>query len=318
MRQIAKGIAFLHIRDVVHRDIKPANILVKSTLDNNIIMKLGDFGLSKILDPNDETSSMSSDVGTLLFKAPEFLDKKPGDKVRYHRSVDVYAAGLTFTAMLQAKRGHHLVPQAEGSLLSSETRMPIGLAAFTRCQDKHSEIQVVRTDSNSDTPLVREVKMIIEKITYFSPGARISATELETRLNAFQGNERNALLHHSVSPQFQDVDGMPDLLAQFQDLDFAPNDLEEVEERKRTQFQDLEDFDFSPNDLEEVEERKRTHFQDLEDFDFSPNDLEEVEERKRTQFQDLEDFDFSPNDLEELEYNLTPHLTTDDFLDALE
>ena len=253
-------------------------------------MKLGDFGLSKILDPNDETSSMSSDVGTLLFKAPEFWDKKPGEKVRYHRSVDIYAAGLTFTAMLQAKPGSNLVPEVEGSVQSSETRMPIGLAAFTRCQNNHSEIQVVLTNNKNDTPLVRELKIIIEKMTYFSPGTRLSATELETRLNALQGNESNTLLDHSASPQFQDVDGMPDLLAQFQDLDFSPNDLEELEERKRTQFQDWQDLDFSPNDLEEIEERKRNQFQDL---------------------------DFSPNDLEDVEYNLTPHLTTDDLLDAL-
>ena len=109
MRQIAKGIAFLHQNNIVHRDIKPGNILLKSC-NGYAVVKLGDFGLSKFLDPDDMTSAMSSNVGTLTFKAPEFWDRQPDERVRYHRNIDVYAAGLTFTAMLQAKPDHSLVP----------------------------------------------------------------------------------------------------------------------------------------------------------------------------------------------------------------
>ena len=124
MKQIMNGIAFLHSKDIVHRDIKPGNILIRLTEEENVLVKLGDFGLSKILDPDDLTSAMSSNVGALTFKAPEFWDHKPGDKVRYHRNVDVYAAGLTFAAMLQVKPGKKLVPNVEGSLQVSETKMP--------------------------------------------------------------------------------------------------------------------------------------------------------------------------------------------------
>ena len=117
MKQIINGIVFLHSKNIVHRDIKPGNILATTSISTrNIVIKLGDFGLSKILDPDSLTSTMSSNVGTLTFKAPEFWDKKPDDRVRYHRNVDVYAAGLTFTAMLQTISGaQSLVPQVEGS-----------------------------------------------------------------------------------------------------------------------------------------------------------------------------------------------------------
>ena len=89
---------------------------------------------------------MSSNVGTLSFKAPEFWNTQPDadGKVRYHRNVDVYAAGLTFAAMLQAKPGRSLTPKPEGSLQPSEALMPIGLAAHTRRVNRHPDIDVVK------------------------------------------------------------------------------------------------------------------------------------------------------------------------------
>ena len=183
MGQISKGVAFLHQKNIVHRDIKPGNILLKSS-NGYAIVKLGDFGLSKFLDPDDMTSAMSSDVGTVAFKAPEFWDRKPNNRVKYHRNVDVYAEGLVFAAMIQAKPRCTLVPKAEGSMESFETKMAIGFTAFTRCKDRHSEIKVVVPDSVNDTPLVKEIKLIVEAMTCFSPEARLPAEEVEERLDS--------------------------------------------------------------------------------------------------------------------------------------
>ena len=165
MGQIAKGVAFLHQKNIVHRDIKPGNILLKSS-NGYAVVKLGDFGLSKFLDPDEMTSAMSSNVGTVTFKAPEFWDRKPNDRVKYHRNVDVYVAGLTFAAMLQAKPRCTLAPKAEGSMQPFETKMAIGFAALTRCQNKHREIRVVVPDRDNDTPLVKEIKSIVEAMIY--------------------------------------------------------------------------------------------------------------------------------------------------------
>ena len=183
MKQIMNGIHFLHSKDIVHRDIKPGNILIKLTEEENALVKLGDFGLSKILDPDDMTSAMSSNVGTLAFKAPEFWDQKPGNKVRYHRNVDVYAAGLTFAAMLQGEPGRKLVPHAEGSLQTSETKMPIGLAAFTRKINKQPDVIVVKT-KNNDEKIIKQIKEIILQMTHVNPKQRWSSILLTWKLNS--------------------------------------------------------------------------------------------------------------------------------------
>jgi serine/threonine protein kinase len=55
--QIAKGMTYLHSKDVVHRDLKPENIL----LDEKGDVKLCDFGLSRLTTKDEE---MTQQVGT--------------------------------------------------------------------------------------------------------------------------------------------------------------------------------------------------------------------------------------------------------------
>ena len=182
MKQIISGIAFLHGEDIVHRDIKPGNILLKSTPKGEVQIKLGDFGLSKLLDPDSLTSAMSSNVGTNLFKAPEFWNHKPGATVKYHRNIDVYAAGLTFTVMLQAVADNNLFPTAEGSLNDSETTMPIGFAANTRMAYHQPEFQVVENKPDDDET-TKEVKELIRQMTCACSKKRLSSRMVKQRLD---------------------------------------------------------------------------------------------------------------------------------------
>jgi len=44
MRQILKGVAFIHSRNIAHFDLKPENFLL--TLDKPMTLKIADFGVA--------------------------------------------------------------------------------------------------------------------------------------------------------------------------------------------------------------------------------------------------------------------------------
>ena len=182
MTQLMSGLKYLHERNVIHRDIKPANVLISQI--THLVVKLTDFDVSKFFNQEIETSVMSSNVGSFAFKAPEFFQRiKPG-QIQYHRNVDIYAAGLTFLAMLQAKKGNNaLIPQIETALEESEVHAPsIGQLIAERMKYKVKELHVVsEIGANSNTKL-QESKRLIKQMTHFNPKERLSAHQVYDQL----------------------------------------------------------------------------------------------------------------------------------------
>ncbi len=103
MAQITEGLVFLHGLRIAHRDMKPENILIQQEAGARpITVKLTDFGLAKFIPQDAKSSVMHTKIGTHTYMAPEFWDFKDG-KIEYHKNIDVYATGLAFLAILQAR-----------------------------------------------------------------------------------------------------------------------------------------------------------------------------------------------------------------------
>lgn len=60
------------MKGICHRDLKPENFLLVTKKEDSSI-KLIDFGLSKVFDPNSNNVSMKTKAGTPYYISPEIL-----------------------------------------------------------------------------------------------------------------------------------------------------------------------------------------------------------------------------------------------------
>ena len=79
--QICLGLKEIHKNKLIHRDLTPDNIFI----DENNSIKIGDFGISKIIATNKYTQSR---IGKYQYFAPEI---EMGEK--YNNKIDIYSLG---------------------------------------------------------------------------------------------------------------------------------------------------------------------------------------------------------------------------------
>lgn len=177
---ISSGVAFLHDKGIIHRDVKPGNILVAS--QDPLVVKLADFDLIKCLDEDYLTSAMSTNVGTLEFKAPEFFRRpKPTEKLKYHRTVDIFAGGLTYLAIIQHKEGQMwLIPRIETLQDHPDAFEPIGRLMWERENYNGPCVDIVDLQTEC-SPEIRRAKRLICDMTKADPNCRPKACVVKQR-----------------------------------------------------------------------------------------------------------------------------------------
>ena len=90
-RQIVDGLAHIHDKGIIHRDLKPSNVF----LGRDGFWKIGDFGLSKMIEEEDEAIGAtgprmhSAELGTMAYASPEQIRGDP-----YDTKTDSYSLGV--------------------------------------------------------------------------------------------------------------------------------------------------------------------------------------------------------------------------------
>lgn len=120
MIQACAAVQYAHQRGVIHRDLKPSNLLV-TTSQARLVVKVIDFGVSKLLSPRPATISTEHGlvVGTLAYMAPEMVAGRGADT-----RIDVYALGVMLFELLEGRHPYQDQLESLTSLIQSIGALP--------------------------------------------------------------------------------------------------------------------------------------------------------------------------------------------------
>jgi serine/threonine protein kinase len=100
--QICEALAHAHAKGIIHRDLKPSNIMLTKSPDGNVIVKIVDFGIAKLMPSiNEQTNNLTQTgdlIGSPLYMSPEQCKGETVDA----RS-DIYSLGCIMHEMLTGK-----------------------------------------------------------------------------------------------------------------------------------------------------------------------------------------------------------------------
>jgi len=131
MVQILLALQYMHSHNILHRDLKPGNIF----LTGDDMVKVGDFGMARILTENDAMAQTA--CGTPYYLSPEICQGNP-----YGPQNDLWATGVLVYELLTLRRPF------EGRNLAS--------VIMQICHTKHSY--------PSGVPLSRDSRQVVDAL----------------------------------------------------------------------------------------------------------------------------------------------------------
>jgi serine/threonine protein kinase len=180
LRDVIKGLRYLHKNGLMHRDISPSNILIDDSVAEPVA-KIIDFGISKKV--NFENSVSINLIGKPQYMAPEqYRTKLYGENGKIDTRVDLWSFGVVAYELLS---GNHLsynlnintenwdwvedIEQAKLNQLIESIQEP-WKSVLMRCLVKHANQRVSAADELLDllngkttSPIPDEQKTILLK-----------------------------------------------------------------------------------------------------------------------------------------------------------
>jgi serine/threonine protein kinase len=196
--QACVGVASAHGIGIVHRDLKPANLFCLRGNDGQFIIKVLDFGISKVTDFAGTQSGMSgtktaTTIGSPFYMSPEqMVSAKDVDA-----QTDIWALGVVLYELLTATRpfmGDSLpeiaIKVATGSFVPVRSywpEAPLGLeAVISKCLEKDkkrryanvAELALALADfgSTRSRPSVERIVRIIQASGLSTPSPEVVGT----------------------------------------------------------------------------------------------------------------------------------------------
>jgi serine/threonine-protein kinase len=120
-KQAARGLAKAHAAGVVHRDLKPGNIFLATRDDGGLVVKLVDFGISKIVEEaaRPGLTKHGSAVGT-----PQYMSPEQAQGLAVDGRSDLWSLGAVLYEILSGRCAYELLENYEQTIFSIVLRKP--------------------------------------------------------------------------------------------------------------------------------------------------------------------------------------------------
>ena len=179
-KDISHALVLCESKNIIHRDIKPANIMV-SQFGN---YKLGDFGVSKIMDH----ATFATSMGTPEYQAPEIVHME-----RYGQAADIYSLGITLYWLLNNRRMPFI-----------DANQQITLVVKNEAMDRRYRGEKLPAPKNGSAKLK---KIVLKACEYHPENRYASAQEMYDALDAL---ENGKILSDSVTVEDPESTGGTD------------------------------------------------------------------------------------------------------------
>ncbi len=170
--QVASALAFAHSRGIVHRDLKPDNLLVVDHETGGEQVKVLDFGVARITDPQalgmDQAQANLTGIGAFL-GTPAFMSPEQAEGASVGPASDIYSLGVVLFLLLTGK--------LPGTLPEAWT--PLSTVAFVLSPAE--QVRSLRPDCPA--PLARIIDAMLAKDPH---KRRLTAAQVEEALRAIE------------------------------------------------------------------------------------------------------------------------------------
>ena len=93
MIQVCSALGEAHEMNVIHRDLKPENIMVEDRRGRKDVVKVLDFGIAKIQDPDDKGGQALTQAG-MVCGTPEYMSPEQARGQSLDARSDLYSLGV--------------------------------------------------------------------------------------------------------------------------------------------------------------------------------------------------------------------------------
>jgi serine/threonine protein kinase len=145
--QVVESVGHAHAKGVVHRDLKPSNIIIATDAQGQSNVRLVDFGIAKLLEPEGDNAKLTQ-TGD-VFGSPQYMSPEQCRGESLDQRADIYAIGCILFEIITGQTAFSDENAVKTILkhlndarpsVSKELKVPdSAIAVIDRCLEKQKE-----------------------------------------------------------------------------------------------------------------------------------------------------------------------------------